>query len=96
MICLSASSSKAISVGLKPFSRIWRATRNPWAISGSHRQYVEWDLDEADRDGERHHISGVTTFVVDSGKTRHAKDYIFDQPVLASIWPPREKPTEAP
>lgn len=56
--------------------------------------HVEWDLDEVDTEGNRYHVTGVTAFTVERGKTRYAKDYIFDQPLLATIWPSKEAAAE--
>jgi ketosteroid isomerase-like protein len=63
------------------------SVENIFALTASNVVHAEWDLDEADREGNRYHVTGVTAFVIEGGKTRTAKDYIFDQPLLASIWP---------
>lgn len=66
-----------------------------FAITDSNVVHVEWDLEEADRDGNRYHLTGVTAFAIEGGKARHAKDYIFDQPLLAKILPPKAVATGA-
>jgi ketosteroid isomerase-like protein len=64
-----------------------------FAITNSNVVHVEWDLEEADRDGHRYRLTGVTAFAIERGMARAAKDYIFDQPVLARILPPKAPAT---
>lgn len=66
------------------------SVENIFALTATNVVHAEWDLDEVDKEGKRYHVTGVTAFVVAGGRTRTAKDYIFDQPLLASIWPPRD------
>jgi hypothetical protein len=68
---------------------------NIFAITDSNVVHVEWDLEEADHDGNYYRLTGVTAFVIENGKARSAKDYIFDQPLLARILPPKEAGTAA-
>jgi uncharacterized protein (TIGR02246 family) len=60
-----------------------------FALTTSNVVHVEWDLEEADDIGNRYRLTGVTAFVIENGKVRSAKDYIFDQDVLARILPPK-------
>ena len=70
------------------------SVENIWAVSTSNVVHVEWDLEEGDYDGHRYQLTGVTAFVVEGGKARSAKDYIFDQPLLAKIIAPKDRATE--
>jgi ketosteroid isomerase-like protein len=66
------------------------AVENIFAMGATNVVYVEWDLDETDTDGQKHHLTGVTAFDIVHGKVKFGKDYIFEQQVLAGIYP-REK-----
>ncbi len=63
------------------------SVENIFAFSGTNVLHVEWDVEETDREGHVYHMTGVTAFDIVGGKARMVKDYIFDQDVLASIWP---------
>lgn len=63
------------------------SVENIFAVGATNVVHVEWDLDETDRAGHPYHLTGVTAFDVVGGKARWVKDYIFDQNLLASIWP---------
>lgn len=69
------------------------SVENIFALGASNVAHAEWDVEETDRDGTTHHMTGVTAFEVEGGKARFVKDYIFDQDVLAEIWPPKESAT---
>ena len=62
---------------------------NIFALGLTNTSLVEWELDQVDRDGKRYHVTGVTAFHVERGKIRHGKDYIFDQDVESTAYPPR-------
>ena len=57
------------------------------ALSATNSGYVEWEVDSTDREGRRYHATGITKFRVEDGKIRHAKDYVFDQDVVAAAYP---------
>ncbi len=63
------------------------SVENIFAFGGTNVLHVEWDVEETDREGHVYHMTGVTAFDIVGGKARRVKDYIFDQDVLASIWP---------
>ena len=63
---------------------------NIFAMGATNVVHAEWDLDETDQEGNAYHLTGVTAFHVEGGKAKLVKDYIFDQDVLAVIWPPKE------
>ena len=65
------------------------AVENIFALGLTNSTYVEYELDQVDRSGKRYHVTGVTAFHVAGGKIRHAKDYIFDQDVEATAYPPK-------
>mgnify|MGYP001825080865 FL=1 len=69
------------------------SVENIFALSNSNVVHVEWDLEEADPAGNRYRLTGVTAFVIKGGKARSAKDYIFDQPLLAKILAPSNAET---
>lgn len=64
-----------------------------FALGATNAVHAEWDLDETDQEGRTYHLTGVTAFEVQRGKARRVKDYIFDQDLLASIWPPKDQST---
>ena len=66
------------------------SVEHTFALTNSNVVHVEWDLEEADHDGNRYRLTGVTAFVIEGGRARSAKDYIFDQPLLARILPPKK------
>lgn len=72
------------------------AVENIFAMGASNVVYVEWDLDEIDTDGNAHHLTGVTAFDIVHGKVKSGKDYIFEQEVLAGIYPREEAPGDYP
>ncbi len=60
---------------------------NIFALGATNVLHVEWSVKETDREGHSYQLTGVTAFDVGGGKARKVRDYIFDQDVLASIWP---------
>ena len=66
------------------------AVEDIFALTGTNSGYVEWEVDTFDREGKEYHATGVTGFRVEGGKIRHAKDYIFDQDVVAAAFPPKD------
>jgi hypothetical protein len=65
------------------------AVENIFALGLTNRSYVEYELDQVDRSGKHYHVTGVTAFHATRGRISHAKDYIFDQDVEATAYPPR-------
>lgn len=65
------------------------SVENIFALGATNVAHVEWEDEETDRDGNVFRMTGVTAFEVEGGKARLVKDYIFDQDVLAEIWPPK-------
>jgi ketosteroid isomerase-like protein len=63
------------------------AVEDIFALNATNNLYVEWEVDQTDREGQRYHATGVTRFRVEGGKIRHVKDYIFDQDVVAIAYP---------
>lgn len=63
------------------------AVEDIFALTGTNNGYVEWEVDQTDRKGKKYHATGITRFRVEGGKIRHAKDYIFDQDVVATAYP---------
>lgn len=47
---------------------------------------VEWLLTETLADGSFHHLSGVTSLHLHSGKVVHARDYVYEQDVVEAAW----------
>jgi ketosteroid isomerase-like protein len=47
---------------------------------------VEWDIEEADREGKEFRNSGVTIIRVKGGKAVAIKEYIFDADALEEAW----------
>ncbi len=66
------------------------AVENIFALRLTNNSYVEYELDQVDRNGKHYHVTGVSAFHVEGVKIRHAKDYIFDQDVEATAYPPRD------
>ena len=66
------------------------AVENIFALTLTNDTYVEYELDQVDRSGNRYHVTGVTAFHVEGAKIHHAKDYIFDQDVEATAYPARD------
>lgn len=66
------------------------AVENIFAMGSTNVVYVEWDLDETDTDGTPHHLTGITAFDIVHGKVKRGKDYIFEQEVLAAMYPPEK------
>lgn len=64
---------------------------NILAMGGTNVVLAEWDLDEKDGDGNPYHFTGVTAFDIQGGKAVYAKDYIFEQDRLATIWTSEER-----
>lgn len=58
---------------------------HPWPLSRSNVVHAEWELDETDREGHHHHLTGVSAIEVEGGKTRHLEDYILEQQQRAAI-----------
>ncbi len=56
------------------------------ALGGTNTIHVEWRLDETDREGRSFRIRGVTSLRALGGKVVHARDYVFDQDVIAAAW----------
>jgi ketosteroid isomerase-like protein len=65
-----------------------------FALGATNAVHVEWDLDETDREGHAYHLTGVTAMEVEGGKVRRSKEYVFEQDLLASIWPPKPGGTD--
>jgi ketosteroid isomerase-like protein len=65
------------------------AVENIFALTGKNSGYVEWEVDTFDREGKEYHATGITRFRIEGGRIRHAKDYIFDQDVVAAAYPPK-------
>jgi ketosteroid isomerase-like protein len=63
------------------------SVENIFALGATNVAHAEWEVAETDHDGNTFHMTGVTAFEVVGGKARYVKDYIFDQDVLAQIWP---------
>ena len=66
------------------------AVEDIFALTATNNGYVEWEVDQTDREGQRYHATGVTKFRVEGGRIRDAKDYIYDQDVVATAYPKRE------
>ena len=66
------------------------AVEDIFALGLTNSSYVEYELEQVDRDGTRYHVTGVTAFHVTRGKIRHAKDYVFDQDVEATAYPRKD------
>jgi ketosteroid isomerase-like protein len=47
---------------------------------------VEWVLVETMPGGQAHHVSGVTSLHLHSGKVVRAREYVFEQDVLEAAW----------
>ena len=63
------------------------SVENIFALGATNVAHAEWEDEETDEEGRTYHMTGVTSFEVEGGKARLVKDYIFDQEVLAEIWP---------
>lgn len=66
------------------------AVEDIFALGLTNSSYVEYELDQVDRRGKHYHVTGVTAFHATRGKIRHAKDYVFDQDVEATAYPPKD------
>ena len=66
------------------------AVENIFALGLTNDSYVEYELDQVDHAGRHYHVTGVTAFHIKGAKIRHAKDFIFEQDVEATAYPPRE------
>jgi ketosteroid isomerase-like protein len=60
---------------------------NIFALGATNVVHAEWEDEETDEEGNTYFMTGITAFEVEGGKARYVKDYIFDQDVLAEIWP---------
>lgn len=69
------------------------SVENIFSLGATNVAHAEWTDEETDQDGHTYHMTGVTSFEVEGGKARLVKDYIFDQDVLAEIWPPKGSAT---
>ena len=65
------------------------AVEDIFALTATNNGYVEWEVDQTDREGQQYHATGITKFGIEGGKIRHGKDYIFDQDVVATAYPRR-------
>ncbi len=63
------------------------SVENIFAFGRTNVLHVEWDAEDTDQEGNVYRFAGVTALEIVGGKARRVKDYIFDQDVLASIWP---------
>ncbi len=63
-----------------------------FAFGATNVLHVEWSLKVSDSVGHSYQLTGVTAFDAVGGKARTVKEYIFDQDVLASIWPRKHAP----
>lgn len=61
----------------------------PFALGASNTVAVEWDVEETDVDGVTYRMSGVTVIEGRRGKVVRAREYVFEQDVLARAWPGR-------
>jgi ketosteroid isomerase-like protein len=59
---------------------------NIFALGATNNIAVEWDIEEADREGQEFHNSGVTIIRVKGGKAVSIKEYIFDAVSLEEAW----------
>ena len=59
---------------------------NIFALGATNNIAVEWDIEEADREGKEFHNSGVTIIRVKGGKVVAIKEYIFDADALEEAW----------
>jgi ketosteroid isomerase-like protein len=59
---------------------------NIFALGATNNIAVEWDIEEADREGQEFHNSGVTIIRVKGGKAVSIKEYIFDADSLKEAW----------
>jgi len=59
---------------------------NIFALGATNNIAVEWDIEEADREGKEFHNSGVTIIRVKGGKVVAIKEYIFDADSLEEAW----------
>ena len=80
---------------MKEISFVPRHTsvENIFALGPSNSVLIEWEVDERDQQGKSYHLTGVTAFEIVGGKIQRAKEYIFDQDVLADVWPSKEAAT---
>jgi ketosteroid isomerase-like protein len=68
---------------------------NIFAMGATNVVHAEWDLDEADQEGNTYHVTGVTAFQIEGGKAKLIKDYIFDQDIVSAVWPRKEDATSS-
>ncbi len=54
------------------------AVEDIFALTATNNGYVEWEVDQSDREGKQYHATGITKLQIDGGKIRHVKDYVFD------------------
>ena len=66
------------------------SVENIFALTDSNVVHVEWEVMEVDRDDHPYRLTGVGALVIEHGKVRSAKDYIFDQPLLERIFAPED------
>ena len=69
------------------------AVENIFAMGPTNSVLIEWEVDERNQQGTPYHLTGVTAFDIVGGKIQRAKEYIFDQDVLAEAWPAKEVAT---
>ena len=44
------------------------AVEDIFALTGTNNGYVEWEVDQTDREGKQYHATGITKFRVEGGK----------------------------